>query len=479
MMTTGVLNSWANSRRLSGLLSGVSARIDQTPRRETIDPADVPDVADFIARLTIEEPQGQQSTLVPFDLWPEQRRALEVIQTAPRLIILKARQLGITWLILAEDLWDCLHHPGVVVLYFSKGQLEADELIRRVAGMYERYDGTKSRLVKQNGSELVWDNGSRMRSLPATPSAGRSFTATKVRFDEFAFMQWGQQVYTAAKPTIDGGGKLIVFSTANGEGDAFHTLWEGAIKGLNSFATLFLPWHARPSRDAAWYARVESDALTSAEMRREYPGTPEDAFSPITADQFLEDMTLWDACLETLPPLGPREPLVLAADAGVSNDHFALVGTSRHPERRTDVAVRYARKWVPPPGGRLSYAPIKEELRRLRATYNLIVITYDPYQLHDLMTTLQEEGIVWTDPFNQNGDRTVADTQLRSLIINRRLSHDGDEGLRESIKNADREIVELKGNERGLRLVKRSADKKIDLAVALSMAAAKCLDLNI
>lgn len=459
----------------------VQAQAERERRRRAsvVKPVSIPTAAEFIPQLTIEEPQGEDLTLVPFTLWPEQERALVVIQRESRLIILKARQLGITWLILAEDLWDCLFHSGIVVLYFSKGQLEADELIRRVLGMYERYEGDKPALIKQNGSELAWANGSRMRSLPATPSAGRSFTATKVRFDEFAHMVWAQKLYTAAKPTIDSGGKLIVFSTANGEGDPFHTLWDGAAKGLSRFVPLFLPWMARPDRDATWYALTEAEALSSAEMRREYPATPEDAFSPIAADQFLDDMTLWDKCREALPPLGDREPLVIALDGGVSSDHFGAAGVTRHPARREDVALRYVRRWIPPPGGKLDYTPIEDELRELCRAYHVIVMVYDEFQLHYLMTRLQNDGIVWVDCFNQNSDRTVADTQLRSLIIYRRMAHDGNELMREAIQNADREIVELKGNERGLRLVKRTAAKKIDLAVCLSMAAARCLELNL
>lgn len=455
------------------------AELERRRRVGATKPATIPTAAEFIPCLTIEEPQGEDMTLVPFNLWPEQERALAVIQRESRLIILKARQLGITWLILAEDLWDCLFHSGIVVLYFSKGELEADELIRRVAGMYSRYDGDKPALVKQNGSELVWANGSRMRSLPATRSAGRSFTATKVRLDEFAHMQWGQQVYTAVKPTIDNGGKLIVFSTANGEGDPFHTLWDGAAKGLSRFVPLFLPWTARPDRDATWYALTEAEALSSAEMRREYPATPEDAFSPIAADQFLDDMTLWDKCREALPPLGDREPLVLAADAGATSDYFGMVGVTRHPQRHEDIAVRYARRWIPPVAGEIDQAEIEDEIRRLCRDYHVIVLTYDNWQMRYLASRLEKDGVVWVDAFNQNADRTIADTQLRSLIIYRRLAHDNNEALTEAIRNADREIVELKGNERGLRLVKRTAAKKIDLAQCLSMAAARCLELNL
>lgn len=439
--------------------------------------APIPAPADFIPQLTIEEPQGDESTAyIPFDLWPAQTEALTVVATAPRLIILKARQLGITWLILAYVYWLCLFHPGRTVLFFSKGQLEADELIRRVMGMHRRWTHAHVRLVKQNTSELVWANGSRMISLPATASAGKSFTASVVVLDEFAAMQYAQQVYTAVKPTIDSGGRLIILSTANGEDNPFHQLWKAAESGLNTFTSLFLPWHARPRRDSAWYADVERDALSAAEMRREYPGIPDDAFSPIAADQFLDDMTLWAACYELLPPLDDRTPLVLAADGAVSNDHFALVGTTRHPVRHDDVAVRLIREWIPPAGGKLDFAAIEDEIRAICTLYHVVQLAYDQHELHYMMTRLQNDGVVWTDAFSQMQDRLIADKQLYDLIVYRRLAHDGDERLTQAIKNADREIDR---KEKKLRIVKRSSAKKIDLAVALSMSTAKCLELNL
>lgn len=436
----------------------------------------IPPAHEFISRLTIEEPQGDDTAIIPFDLWSAQEQALSVITESMRLIILKARQLGITWLILAWAYWLCIHHKGKVILFFSKGQLEADELIRRVEGIHQRYGGTTLRLTARSRSELGWSNGSRMRSLPATESAGRSFTASVVVLDEYAFMQWGAQVYTAVKPTIDGGGRLIILSTANGEEGPFYDLWQAASKGLNRFTPLFLPWTARPDRDEEWYAGVEAEALTGAEMKREYPATPEEAFTAIAAERFLDDRTLWDACLEVLPAPDDRTPLVAAVDGAVSNDHFGFVAVSRHPVRRAHVAARLVREWIPPKGGKLDYVAIDQEIRQICQQYNIVHLAYDGYQLHQMMTTMQNDGIVWTQEFSQQKDRLIADKQLYDLIVQRKFSHSGDERLTTHMLNANREIDRT---EKKLRLVKRSSDKKIDLAVCASMASARCLELNL
>ena len=69
----------------------------------------------------------------------------------------------------------------------------------------------------------------------------------------------------------------------------------------------------------------------------------------------------------------------------------------------------------------------------------------------------------------------MADKQLLDLITARKALHDGNKELRAHIDNADR-----KSDGTGkLRIVKRSETQKVDLAVALSMAVAECLRLNL
>ncbi len=239
--------------------------------------------------LQIDEPQPAMDShdaggagVCPFHLWPCQRDLLDTLRRERMVLILKARQLGISWVVCAYALYTCLFNAGQQGLIFSKGQLEANELIRRIKVMYLRLpDWMRARLpalMRENSSELAWDNGSRVLSLPATTNAGRSLTASFVILDEAAFLAWAEQLYTALKPTIDGGGKLIILSTANGVGNLFHRLWNRAAQGYGSFFPIFLPWTARPGRDAAWYQRVLEDADDPATVPQEYPATAEEAF---------------------------------------------------------------------------------------------------------------------------------------------------------------------------------------------------------
>lgn len=184
----------------------------------------------------------------------------------------------------------------------------------------------------------------------------------------------------------------------------------------------------------------------------------------------------WDNCREDIGPLS-NEPVVIALDAAkgsqseVPADCFAMMVVSRDNK----IKVRYCGIWQAPRGQLLDYTPIKQELIRLCQTYSVIEVAYDPYQLHDMATTMQREGIGHFREFGQQKDRLIADRQLQQLIIERGIAHDGNPLLREHIDNAN---VKNHG-ESGVRLIKRSHDKKIDAAVALSMAISRILYYNV
>lgn len=427
--------------------------------------------------VIIDEPQGDGISTLPFHLWPAQIGVLTSLVTDKLLIILKARQLGISWLCCAYVLWLCLFKPGRVALFLSKGQVEAQELTRRVRVMYGRLpDWMRQRvpLIADNTEELRWANDSRVQSMAATKNAGRSFTASVVLMDEFAFMAYGEDVYTAIKPTVDAGGQLILLSTANGEGDKFHELWKGAVALLNSFKAIFLSWRARPGRTDEWRAKVAAEALDPAKDLQEYPDTPEEAFQSTGGDRYLPSIALWDACRDDSVVFPDKWPMVLAADAGVTNDCFALVGVSRHPVRpTTDAAVRLVIVYEPR-GKELDFDAIEADIMHLLATFNVVQFAYDAYQLHQMGQRIGQK--IWARKFSQQTDRMIADSALLQRIMRKDITHDGNAQLRAHLDNANRKAGE---DAKTIRIEKRETSKKVDLAVALSMGCHEVMRLNL
>lgn len=410
---------------------------------------------------------------IPFALWEAQKELLQDIIGIRLLIILKARQLGISWLVCAYALWMCLYRPGRLVLFFSIGQDEANEMMRRVSAMYWRLTpelrANGAAVETDNTEEMRWSNGSAIQSLPSRKTAGSGYTASLIVLDEFAKNANARAIYTAVKPTIDGGGHMIILSSAQGADNLFFDLVKKARKTLGRFVFRFLPWHARPDRDEAWYTSVAVDAIDESHMKQEYPATPDEAFEATEVDAFLQNRALWDACYQEMPPLGPRESLVVAADAGETDDTFALVAVGAVPGDRTRIAARWVQVFYPGSNG-IDFTQVQAVLLDFCKTHAVLQVCYDRYQLRLMMQQVGQQG-VWCEVFSQAADRLEADKMLRDLIQTRTLAHSNDTILTEHIVNANAKVE----NNGGIRLVKREHTKKIDAAVALAMACHRLL----
>lgn len=242
-------------------------------------------VADFASRTQIEVPNGSEVAHVRFDVWDQQDVLLRTMIDAQLLVVLKARQLGISWLACLYALRLCTLYPGQPVLCLSRGQLEADELVHRISFMHHQHadKALLPKLIKDNTADLEWANASSVISLAATKNAGRSLTASLAILDEWAFMAWPRQTLAAVKPTIDAGGKLFIISSADGMGSAYHQFWQQATEGSNGYTAVFLPWFAHPDRDAAWREQkiIEASGDT-ASVLREYPANEHEAFTAAT-----------------------------------------------------------------------------------------------------------------------------------------------------------------------------------------------------
>lgn len=285
---------------------------------------------------------GEGTGTMPFHLWPAQVRVLWDLMVTAMVIMLKARQLGMSWICCAFALWLCMFHPGKNVLFFSKGRAESDELLRRVKVLYQRLPEwlrLECPLAGEPNKSLIeWANGSRIRSYPATRNAGTGEAASLVVIDEAAKILWADDLWTNLKPTIDGGGKVIVLSTAFGVGNLFHRLWTKASAGANGFRTIFLPWWSRPGRDAAWYARKVAEAVDPAKVKQEYPSTPNEAFQVSGRVRFAPEWIEAQAA-NVREPLAPEDlPGDLAHAEGLLVYEAPTHGTGRRVLISADVA---------------------------------------------------------------------------------------------------------------------------------------------
>lgn len=237
-----------------------------------------------------------------------------------------------------------------------------------------------------------------------------------------------------------------------------------------------LPLELNRENLADGYIEQRRSTLTEAEARVRVDAEWEDE----SATEKFVNIFWWDACYEPLPGLTRSEPAVIALDAskGSENpsmlpDTFAVVLVTHHPFRGDDVAVRYCGIWQPEPGKLLDYQPIEEEVYRLCREFSVVEVCYDPTQLNQMAGNLRRGGINAKE-FQQGKPRLIADKDLQTAIVSRRITHDGNPLLRQHVDNSD--IV--KHGEEGIRLVKRAQSLKIDATVALSMARARSAYFN-
>lgn len=205
-----------------------------------------------------------------------------------------------------------------------------------------------------------------------------------------------------------------------------------------------------------------------------------------TNQRFLPTMAWWDRCREYLPPIGNREPMIIALDAATgrasaTSDCFGILGVTRHPNDRERVAVRLVEEWHAKPGHAIDFVGTEDEpgpetfLRRALREYNVVCVVFDPHQLVSLAQRVEVEEGVWFDAFGQIEKRLKSDKALLDHIIDRTLVQNGDYKLRAHIDAADRKVDEIGSR---FRIVKGGRGP-VDLAVCLSMATWQCLDLNI
>ncbi len=271
---------------------------------------------------------------IPFSLWPAQFEAVETLESSDLIVILKARQEGLTWLVLGFILWLMIFQSASTALLFSRRDKEAVHMLTdRLKEMYKRLpQWAKAKSVLQdNDHEFLLSNGSVARAFPTT--AGDSYTASVVLVDEADLVPDLNQLMRSVKPTIDAGGKMILLSRSDKSkpGSEFKKVYRAAKQGINTWIPIFFPWYARPDRTEEWYEaqRVDIQARTGAldDLHEQYPATDTEALSPRVLDKRISPLWL-EECYsekeEVFPVKAPSIPNLVIYEAYVSGQEYCI-----------------------------------------------------------------------------------------------------------------------------------------------------------
>jgi hypothetical protein len=193
--------------------------------------------------------------LVPFNLYPYQKEMFKHFEDNRFSIVLACRQSGKSISSVVYLLWYAIFHPEKTIAILANKGSTAREMLSRITLALENLPfflqpGCKS----LNKGSIEFSNNSRIIAAATSGSSIRGLSVNLLFLDEFAFVENAGEFYTSTYPVVSSGktSRVIVTSTANGIGNIYHKLWEGAVQETNDFKPFRVDWWDVPGRDEEW-----------------------------------------------------------------------------------------------------------------------------------------------------------------------------------------------------------------------------------
>ena len=282
--------------------------------------------------------------LVPFQLYPYQKKMFEQFERNRFNVVLACRQSGKSISACGYLLWFALFQPEKSIAILANKGATAREMLARITIMLENIPFFLQPGVKAlNKSNIDFSNNSRIIAAATSGQSIRGLSINLLYLDEFAFVERAAEFYTSTYPVISSGvdTKIIVTSTANGIGNTFHKIWEGSVQGVNEYSNFRVDWHDVPGRDERWKEETINNT-SQIQFDQEFGNT---FFG--TGDTLINAQTLLDLrasnpvrILEGQDMLIYKEPVkgheyILTADVskgrGQDYSSFSLIDISTRP----------------------------------------------------------------------------------------------------------------------------------------------------
>jgi len=287
----------------------------------------------FIRSLYIMNKQTKR--LEFFNLNPAQLQLLEALQSSNRILVVKARQLGITTLIRAFQFSQCYFAQEPIklgVIAHTKESAEAIHSMDRT--FYSNLPAKLQRKLATSTTKTIAfkDTKAELKCFTAGAHGGtRSFAFAGLHMSEFPFWHEGDVEKTreslATITAAVGESQMIIESSPNMSGDVFHELVTESLAGRNEWKVLFFPWTIHPhytstgilTNPSSEELSLRNEGLTDGQLLwrrtqiatlgrdkfvREFPRTIEEAFMGGKATAYF-----WDEKAIAVPVvnLGSRE----------------------------------------------------------------------------------------------------------------------------------------------------------------------------
>jgi intein/homing endonuclease len=160
-----------------------------------------------------------KAMVIPLKLFDYQRNSIRNFLKHRFTLYKKCRQCGISTVTGVFSLWYAMFHPYKTVLIVSKRDDDAkDFLAKNVKFPYDNLPDELKQIwgnppSTYNEHQVIYPNGSSIRSLTSSPDTLRSYAASLNILDEVAFMPDMDAMWSGGAPTVMQGGSVIAIST--------------------------------------------------------------------------------------------------------------------------------------------------------------------------------------------------------------------------------------------------------------------------
>lgn len=153
--------------------------------------------------------------------WEWQAHIAAMLPSHPLLLILKARQIGFTYLLANFVIWCCISAPEQIIAVVANKMQSSKRLLRRALQVYNRLpDWVKDHYAMVNPalSHMEFANGSFVEPYSGDPDAARGDAASRLIADEIGEFDRLDDWWSANESVADGGGQMVMFGTAKDNG---------------------------------------------------------------------------------------------------------------------------------------------------------------------------------------------------------------------------------------------------------------------
>ena len=209
---------------------------------------------------TLVKIKGKTPGLIPFILKPAQLDLFNTLAEHDRIILLKARQLGMSSAMTGWFYHKVITTPGINVALIGYNSDLTAELLDKVKTFYRTTpDELKPTIHYNSKYEISFPRmDSKILVLPSTETVGRGYTLWGTLATEVSFWEKAEEKMTILEASVPIEGKIVIESTPNQVGGAYYRRWMG---DDNDYV----------KKEYGWWWEYSADQVKTIERRMNNP----------------------------------------------------------------------------------------------------------------------------------------------------------------------------------------------------------------